>query len=38
MVVDSTTAVRLLDEITPSMSDRMIDRFTRLVDTFFADE
>jgi predicted transcriptional regulator len=38
MVVDSTTAVRLLDEITPSMSDRMIDRFTRLVDTFLADE
>jgi len=26
--------VRLLELVTPSLSDRMIDRFTRLVDTF----
>ncbi|MFB6160048.1 MAG: winged helix-turn-helix transcriptional regulator [Haloferacaceae archaeon] len=30
-------AVRLLDEITPSLSDRLVDRFTRLVDRFLAE-
>jgi predicted transcriptional regulator len=30
-------AVRLLEEITPSLSDRMVDRFTRLVDSLLAE-
>lgn len=36
-VVDDETTVRLLEEITPSLSDRMVDRFTRLVDALLAD-
>lgn len=30
-------AVRLLEEITPSLSDRMLDRFTRLVDNLLSE-
>nr|WP_281284942.1 hypothetical protein [Halonotius terrestris] len=33
-----TETARLLEEITPSLSDRMIDRFTRLVDNLLAEE
>ena len=33
-----TETTRLLEEITPSLSDRMIDRFTRLVDNLLAEE
>lgn len=32
VVSDPTETVRLLEEIGPSLSDRMVDRFTRLVD------
>jgi predicted transcriptional regulator len=34
-VTDEAETVRLLKEITPSLSDRMLDRFTRLVDDLF---
>lgn len=37
-VTDETETVRLLKEITPSLSDRMLDRFTRLVDDLFSPE
>ena len=38
LVISSPTeTVRLLDEITPSLSDRMVDRFTRLVDTLLSE-
>jgi predicted transcriptional regulator len=36
-VVDPERAVGLLAEITPSPSDRMIDRFTRLVDDLLSE-
>lgn len=32
VVSEPTGTVRLLEEVTPSLSDRMLDRFTRLVD------
>ncbi len=32
-----TETVRLLEEITPSLPERMVDRFTRLVDTFLSE-
>ncbi len=32
VVTEPAETVRLLEEITPSLSDRMVDRFTRLVD------
>lgn len=32
-----TETLQLLSEIEPSLSDRMVDRFTRLVDRFLAD-
>jgi predicted transcriptional regulator len=36
-VVNREEAVWLLEEITPSLSDRMIDRFTRLVDDLLSE-
>ncbi|MFB6170385.1 MAG: winged helix-turn-helix transcriptional regulator [Haloarculaceae archaeon] len=36
-VTRPTETVRLLDDITPSLSDRMLDRFTRLVDALLAE-
>ena len=33
VVSDPAAVVGLLEEITPSLSDRMVDRFTRLVDS-----
>ena len=37
VVSKPTETVRLLEEITPSLSDRMVDRFTRLVDTLLSE-
>jgi predicted transcriptional regulator len=37
VVSKPTDTVRLLEEVTPSLSDRMLDRFTRLVDNFFSE-
>jgi len=33
VATDPTGTVRLLENVTPSLSERMLDRFTRLVDT-----
>lgn len=37
VVADPSEAVRLLAAIRPSLSDRMLDRFTRLVDTLLSE-
>jgi predicted transcriptional regulator len=37
VVPDAEWTVRLLDAIEPSLSDRMLDRFTRLVDSLLAE-
>ncbi|AAV44641.1 MULTISPECIES: winged helix-turn-helix transcriptional regulator [Halobacteriales] len=37
VAAERTETARLLEEISPSLSDRMIDRFTRLVDNLLAD-
>jgi len=37
VVPKPTKTVRLLKEVTPSLSDRMLDRFTRLVDNLFSE-
>jgi len=36
VVPKQTETIRLLKEVTPSLSDRMLDRFTRLVDNLFS--
>ncbi|GAA0642832.1 winged helix-turn-helix transcriptional regulator [Salarchaeum japonicum] len=38
VAAEPTETAHLLEEITPSLSDRMIDRFTRLVDNLLAEE
>jgi Uncharacterized protein conserved in archaea len=37
VVPDSAKALGLLEDITPSLSDRMVDRFTRLVDSLLTE-
>jgi hypothetical protein len=37
VAAEPTETARLLEEITPSLSDRMIDRFTRLIDNLLAE-
>lgn len=37
VLVNPTKAVELLGEIEPSLPDRLVDRFTRLLDSFFAE-
>lgn len=37
VVSQPTETVQLLEEITPSLSDRMLDRFTRLVDSLLSE-
>jgi hypothetical protein len=37
VAAEPTETARLLEEITPSLPDRMIDRFTRLVDNLLAE-
>jgi predicted transcriptional regulator len=34
---EPTETVRLLEDVTPSLSDRMLDRFTRLVDNLISE-
>jgi len=36
-VVDPEESIRLVEAITPSLSDRMVDRFTRLVDDLLSE-
>jgi predicted transcriptional regulator len=37
VVPEPTETIRLLRDVTPSLSDRMLDRFTRLVDDLFSE-